>query len=309
MKNPSFIEARPFTPPVFITGCMRSGTSFLAKLLTEHPHLLHLEGELNRVWTEIGGMDCRGSRRYLSRDDIDPQAVANMAAYFERCSHEFTKSKYLLSRIYSRFKKGSGGVLKKKDARSVNKNVHFINRTDYLLHMFPTAKLILIIRPIEAQVNSLRLHFEKKEKEGIFHEPPERKKDSWTSNREDPPRRWNFEDLLDAWLNLNLTALDDLEGISTSRYHLVDHRDLVKVPEKVVQGVYEFLELDPKTVKVGKSSLGRKAFNSHTGGDPLTDWQKRLSKGEKERIEVFKKEQRGAFDRIEETLSKHKGLP
>lgn len=285
------IPPRPFVSPVFVTGCMRSGTSFLAELLGEHPGLLHLPGELNRVWTAIGGMDCIHDRNQLSSEDLSPEYIANMASYFSRCEREFTKKKYRLFRWNERRKKGSGGIKKYKDPLLINKNVHFVNRLDYLLHMFPNSRVILLVRPIEGQVNSLRLHFQAKEQEGVFHSPPRYSGDSWIADRSGGgTREWSFKDLLKVWLELNLKALQDLANFSSDRYLVIDHQRLVEAPRESILSIQEFLGLDSVPPGIGATTLERGTYNSRTGGDPVNDWKKRFSKEEKELIEKFKED-------------------
>jgi len=289
-----------FSPPVFLTGCMRSGTTFLANLLTEHPQLLHLEGELIKVWSEIGGIDCAKNRKYANRADLDNEAIVNMTAYFQQCHNHYNSTKYYWWRLINRYKKGSGGLKKDWDhLHLLNKNVHLINRLDYVLSMFPQSKAILLIRPIEAQVNSLKLHLEKNADKGIYFHKPEDEKDSWiTLDSSDAERSWDFESLVIKWIQLNKTALEDLENFDDKRYFILDYTEMVNNAGNVLNQLYDFLELDKFEVKIKNTLSDRKTFNTNTSGNPLTDWEKRLTNEERNIIEGTKSKMQDDYNYI-----------
>jgi len=296
------ITSTPFLPPVFLTGCMRSGTTFLTNLLTEHPQLLHLEGELINVWTSVGGMDCEQNRKYLNRKNVSNEFTANMASHFEKCYLEFSKPKYNFWRIVNKMKRGSGGLKKEwKDLRLMNKNVHFINRTDYLLEMFQQSKVILIIRPIEPQVNSLKLHFEKIEKNKKFISCPKNTKDSWITGGQ--KRNWNLKQLAEKWVQLNKTAIEDLHKNSPDQYLILDYNKMVEAPKETINDIYTFIGLMPYEIEISNTITDRKTFNTNTSGNPTTDWQTRLTEEEKETIETVKRENKKDYDFILSQLS------
>ena len=297
------IESSEFTAPIFLTGCMRSGTTYLASLVSEHPNILHLEGELNNIWTEIGGIDCLHDRKYADRSHVEAKYISNMSAYFQRCYQEFTKSKYGIWRRILNLKNGSGGIAKaKNDLVLLNKSVHFINRTDYLLNMFPNARVILIIRPIESQVNSIKRHFEIKEKIGQYFNTPTGKESSWNSRKDQKERKWTVEDLANKWIDLNITAIHDLKRNNESSYNILRYEDLVEKPEAVLKSLYSFLGKDYAAGHF-KNLEKRKIFNSHTKGNPLTDWEKMLNKEEVNVINKIKEERRAEYDEIQSAFS------
>lgn len=298
------IEPGSFVPPVFLTGCMRSGTTYLAHLLNEHPNLLHLEGELINVWTEIGGVDCKSNRVYADRNQITPQVTANMAAYFERCLLEYTRPKYALWRAINRWKTGSGGVLKSSaQVRLLNKSVHLVNRVDYLLNMFPTAKLIFLIRPIEAQVSSLKLHFIKHEKRGKYFGLPKNDQDSWITSSNAGVKNWNVKNLAKTWINLNYQALKDLERNEAESYMIVDYLNLVNSTAATLNRLYRFLGEQPMESRSADKLAQKKVFNTNTGGNPLDDWKSRLSSKEIVQIEEAKAEQKEKYNYIMSRLA------
>lgn len=75
-------RASMVNPPLFITGCMRSGTTFLANKLATHPQLLKVGAELNQVWTDIGGADIRGACPHLTEADANMATAYQMSNYF-----------------------------------------------------------------------------------------------------------------------------------------------------------------------------------------------------------------------------------
>ena len=296
------IEPSPFVPPIFLTGCMRSGTTFLTHLLTEHPQLLHLEGELINVWTTIGGMDCEKNRKYLNQNDVTLENIANMTAHFEKCHLEFSKTKYKFWRLINKMKRGSGGLKKNwQGLRLMNKNVHFINRTSYLLEMFPKSKVILLVRPIKAQVNSIKLHFEKNEPKGKYFTTPKKTKDSWLSseNKSD----WTFKQLTKKWIDLNKTAIEDLLPFNSDQYFILDYNKMVSQPAETVKDIYNFIGLPHHALDIKNTVTDRKAFNTHTSGNPTEDWKTRLTEKEKEIIENVIKESQQDYDFIQSHLS------
>jgi hypothetical protein len=96
------LRYREFKNRIFLTGCMRSGTTFLANLWSEHPQLFHLEGELLDTWTDLGGIDCIGDRKYADRLDLKSEFIVNMESYFEQALLEFEKPKYTFWRWVNR---------------------------------------------------------------------------------------------------------------------------------------------------------------------------------------------------------------
>ena len=292
-----------FRAPVFLTGCMRSGTTFFANLLGEHPQLLHLEGELNYIWSTLGGIDCGRNRVWAGSEHIKPADAANMAAYFERCQLEFGRAVYLIWRLIHYYKKRSGGIVKSRsESRLINKSVHLVNRTDYVLNMFPEARLILLIRPIEAQVNSIKLHFESKEPEGVYMQKPERPQDSWITVKSAGQKNWEVRDLAQAWIDLNYQAILDLSKNGAEKYLILDYRKLVNSPVKTVNAVYRFLNLPEVELTMNDASRDRKVFNSQSKGDPVEGWKTSMTPEEIREIEQVKKEDESKYNYIMNSL-------
>ena len=139
--------------PVFIVGCGRSGTGMLFDLLSQHPQLAmtmgYPSGEDHEGWIEHGQCvmagigENIGSEKYgsglngynaclsMTVEDVTPEIKEGMHNYYWN------------------------DVLKNEMARRViNKCPHNSNKIDYMLGIFPDAKIIHIIRDCEATVAS-----------------------------------------------------------------------------------------------------------------------------------------------------------
>ena len=76
-------KARQYHPPVFLTGCMRSGTTFLADKLASHPQLLKIGVEMNDVWTDIGGASISGTCEYRNASHVTTEYTFQMTSYIQ----------------------------------------------------------------------------------------------------------------------------------------------------------------------------------------------------------------------------------
>lgn len=297
------VDDSAFIPPVFLTGCMRSGTTFFAKVLSEHPKIFHLKGELGEEWTKLGGIDCVNNRKYANRNDISDISASNMVAYFERCRLHYSTSNTIIQNIIDRYKTGSGGYRLNKNSYLLNKSVHFINRTDYILNLIPNSKVILIIRPMEAQVASIKIHFEKNALKNWYYSFPKNKKDSWISSNNKLENNWNIEQLAHKWIDLNITAIEDLRKNSSNNSFIVNYNSLIKSPREVLKRVFALLNISDEPTKFqGEASKTRKVFNSNTDGNPLTAWESILTSKDKEVINAVKKQRATELNIIEESF-------
>ena len=72
--------ARMTNAPLFVTGSMRSGTTFLVDKLSSHPQLLKIGVELNQVWTDIGGASIKGTCDHKVATDASAEYTYQMTA-------------------------------------------------------------------------------------------------------------------------------------------------------------------------------------------------------------------------------------
>ncbi len=286
----SEIPAKEFNSPVFVTGCMRSGTTMLVNKLSQHPQLLKIGGELNTIWTEIGGGPVYPNNEYRGKEDVDLRYLSNMTSYYARSIEDAKSFKRHVMRFVYKRKTGGGRVKYDWDKIKVlNKSPHLINKTGYLKGMYPGSKLILIIRPIHEQVASMKMHYLKS---GQVRALPVNEKESWRNpsgnNAEDlAVFPGDFKVLPLMWLRLNAIALRDLSSFDKSEYHIVKYEDLAGNQAQCMKDLFEFLQLDAshKTEEEKIINESIKIFNTSTEGDPRKKWEKHLTDEEKTELE------------------------
>ena len=138
--------------PVFIVGCGRSGTTLLFDLLTQHPSFARTtgypDGEDHQGWVEHGHSVMAGIGNiyhpkygtgvtgypfclHMTREDATPFAVNGMQRHYWE------------------------NVLQQDEQKRVlNKCPHNSNKIDYMLSIFPDAKIVHIIRDCQPMVAS-----------------------------------------------------------------------------------------------------------------------------------------------------------
>jgi hypothetical protein len=138
--------------PIFIVGCGRSGTTLLFDLMSQHPRLARTmgypDGEDHEGWIKHGkcvmagignvhhgaygsGINGHHYCLHMTADDVtDVVAGAMREHYWEN----------VLQRDPSR--------------RVINKQPHLSNKLDYVLGIFPDAKIVHIVRDCEPMVAS-----------------------------------------------------------------------------------------------------------------------------------------------------------
>jgi hypothetical protein len=319
----SELPASPFPIPLFIGGIMRSGTTLLLDMLTEHPQLLKIGRELNFAWTEVGGANCgawglKNSCDHLTEADFNPRFVQNMTYYFANSINYEKRLVKTMMRYRRKKQKGSGGVTKDWDQIiPVNKSPHITNKLRYVHALFPDSKIILIIRGIHGQVNSQRRMYDKALVElGIDSYLPPDSKNCWqhvTPDEVTPEMRGrlgsdNFSLFPEAWIRLNYDALKDIQHIPKEKVFVTTYEDVATIPQEIVGKVFDFLELDPEQKHLEKEIAGkkRKVFNTLSKGNPLNSWQEELSQEEKDAIDKVIKDHQDEYDFIQEEIARYK---
>jgi hypothetical protein len=138
--------------PIFIVGCGRSGTTLLFDILSTHPELVRTkgypDGEDHEGWVRYGkcvmagignvhhanyGTGINGQQYclHMTQEDVTKEIVRDM--------HQYYREDVL------------GGDNRK---RVLNKQPHLSNKLDYVLGIFPDAKIIHIVRDCEPTVAS-----------------------------------------------------------------------------------------------------------------------------------------------------------
>ncbi|MEL7535291.1 MAG: sulfotransferase, partial [Bacteroidota bacterium] len=244
--------------PVFVAGCMRSGTTFLIDKLTQHPQLLKVGAELREVWTEIGEARSTGPlSEAKSADEASFRAATNMAHYLSQFVRESQNLRRHLMRAKNYYRYGQGRIRYDWDnVRPVNKSTQLVNKLAYANALFPQSKLILIIRSIEGHSASMKSFIEHNYKrEKMVHVFPPEKDASWTRLTEaelaegiEATQRYpsHFATIPNMWLQLNLRALRDLKELPKDSYRVVMYEELVQEQAHYMKGLLDFLQLEDK---------------------------------------------------------------
>ncbi|MEL6989370.1 MAG: sulfotransferase, partial [Bacteroidota bacterium] len=305
-------KGKPFSSPIFIIGCMRSGTTFLVDTLCRHPQLLRVGNELRSVWTEIGNAPCEGvDCAYRGREDLNSESITNMTSYFQKFVDDAKSMKRHLMRAKTKFKEGGGSIRYDwENIIPVNKSTHLLNKIEYLHAMFPRSKFIFIVRSMESQSASLKMHVLKDfENNKRYLYAPTDSKSSWSqlqksewldsmiNNRAFPE---NFCLIPEMWIRLNFLALQALSNIPKKQYHIVRYEQLVTNQETSLNRIFSFLELMDKyklkSELISKSNL--KVINTTTKGNPLEKWKKHLDQKEISQIAAAKESFAKEYDFI-----------
>ncbi|MEZ4826128.1 MAG: sulfotransferase [Bacteroidia bacterium] len=301
------IPPRAFPAPLFIAGCMRSGTSLLVDKISQHPQLLKIGMELNDIWTAIGEAPCVGYCTHRDDSHASFTAAANMAHYFDRFIADAKSPRRYLMRISNLFRFGSGAFFYDWDHLiPVNKSPHLTNKIRYVHSLFPQSKIVLIIRSIEGHCASTKVFFDREYEllKRLNHIPEDpagcytRFPESFTPEGVISGRHYpgDFSVIPEMWIRLNALGLRDILTLPQDKYCIIGYEDLVNRQPEVLEKLFAFLQLHPrhhkKALQIQNSGL--KVINTSTEGDPLKKWKKHLSEQEmatiSQTIEIFQED-------------------
>jgi len=306
------IHPEPFPQPVFITGLMRSGTTYLSDILSCHPQILKVGFELRQAWSQIGGADCIESGNYLDADNSDHIFSNNMTYYYSRFIAESKTVKRHLMRAKIKFTKGHGRLFYDWDnIIPLNKFPHFTNRIKFINALYPNSKIILIVRSIEGHCSSMKSHFDNEYlKHGTVNSITEDVKNAWITNVEsanpitDSTYPKNFSVIPKMWIRLNELALKEISDLPESQKTIITYEDLFNHQNTIIPKIFEFVGTDTRhNKKIRKISDKRfTKRNTSTIGNPLDKWKKYLSKEEVEQLYQIIKENQEQYDYIRSVL-------
>lgn len=312
-------EGAPFPPPVFIMGCMRSGTTFLVDKLTQHPQLLKVGSELQRAWTQWGDAPCESVCAYRDETHVNTLAAVNMAHYFGEFLREAPSLKRHLMRAKATLGRKQGAITYDwKRVRPVNKSTQLVNKIAYVHGLFPKSQLIFIIRSIQGQCASMKSFIQHyHQTEGLVHHFPEQYGYSWTTvpkgemtgtMNETNTYPGNFAIIPRMWLRLNYVACKHLSQLPRESFRVVAYEDTVNEQARLLQTLFDFLQLDErhreKAQKIAAAQLNYK--NTTTQGDPLTKWKKHLDQDELLAIEQEIAAHKEQFEFVQQVVDQHK---
>lgn len=257
--------------PVFIVGCGRSGTGMLFDLLAQHPQLSRTmgypSGEDHEGWIEHGQCvmagigESIGSEKYgngingyhaclsMTVEDVTPEITEAMHSHYAH------------------------NVLKNDMAkRVINKCPHNSNKIDYMLGIFPDAKIIHIIRDCEPMVASW-LAVMKDHPGLVLYWPEEELPCFWLLPKPQLPaelkrlgRHERFfpgggaRMFIDYWVKTNLGIEKQMQG-RINQLLVVRYEDLIAKPYEVLDAICQFSELP--TFEFATSHVDRNTAEKH----------------------------------------------
>jgi len=268
----------------------------LVNKLSQHPQLLKVGGELNNIWTEIGGGPVYPKNEYRNELDVSWEYTNNMTNYYTRSIEDAKSFKRHLMRMIYRWKTGGGRISYDwEKIRVINKSPHLINKISYIHGMFPGSKIIFIIRPIHEQVASMKMHFQKS---GQKRALPINENEGWRDPSENSENDISvypndFKTLPLMWLRLNKIALEELDKLPREDYYILRYEDFVNKQSESLESIFNLLNLEEghrsSEEQIIKESI--KIYNTSTPGDPQKKWKKHLTEEEKGILsEVIEKE-------------------
>lgn len=226
--------------PVFLVGCVRSGTTMFAELLGAHPNIIHCPFELRRVWSRVAGVPMASPKTldhkcpHLTEKDVKPGQSEMLSKAFK---NEMKKNK---------------GNKRMKNALFLNKNPHLGNKLPFVNELFPDAKFIWIYRDMPSVAASIKKIFNRK----VVHYWPEKTNPDIVRCWEcffngipghiDKQRCFPGGDVryfAEYWYETNKAISIFANSISPDRIFVIKEEELVTHPEKVLTNCLQFLGL------------------------------------------------------------------
>ena len=311
-------EARAVNAPLFVTGCMRSGTTFLVDKLATHPQLLKIGVELNQVWNDIGGASIKGTCEHKVAGDASPEYTYQMASYFADFVRESRTLKRKAMRRYSKYFHGLGRTSYDwNHIVPVNKSPHLMNKLGYVGALFPHSTMIVIVRDIYSHSASMKYHFEKlHQADGRTYFMEKSLTACYSQTHGDVPEGkvgypGDFSIIPQLWLRMNKVAFDEFEGAGFKKKLVVSYEDLVMNQKGTLAAIFEAMELRSEHKQVA-DEIAQKAtvlVNTTTKGNPLEKWKKQLSTQEIAAIDAVVAEHQEEYAFIRESLERLKIQP
>ena len=287
------IEPKEGKQPLFITGCMRSGTTYLVNKITSHPQLIKIGAELNDIWTSIGGAPMLEECEFRDASHANGNYTYQMTRYFDAFINESRSFKRKLMRANQVLGSNLGRINYDWDNLiPVNKSPHLINKIEYLNALYPSAKLILIVRDIFSHSSSMKIHFDKDYASRSIHNfKSGSPKACWSRYEKNnvPADLMNelhypseFKLIPEMWIRLNALAFESLGKLDRKQFLVIDYADLVNHQTETLNSVFDFLDLDEKHRNHESRIVNKKVkyINTTTTGDPLEKWKRLLSTSE-----------------------------
>lgn len=158
------IAPPPLQRPIFLVGTVRSGTTFFAYCLEDHPQVVNAGFELSREWHEIAGVEIATPGLPCAHcPAAGPETV-------DRPLEEIREG-------FARLHAAKGGW---SSTRLFNKSPHLWNKLPLVRALFPDAVLLVTSRDLHSTVASTKRLWEKMETDwGMKHHLPEAPDACW----------------------------------------------------------------------------------------------------------------------------------
>jgi hypothetical protein len=239
--------------PVFIVGCGRSGTTMLFDLLSKHPEFIRTngypDGEDHDGWIKHGSCVMAGIG-----NPYNPK-FGNGINGFQYCLH-MTKEDVTEGIIHDMHDYYLNEVLCGNiNKRVLNKQPHLSNKLDYVLDIFPDAKIIHIIRDCEPMVASWKAVMDHVSSLLVYFPKDEEFPCLWLmQNPEDSVAKSLIDKhpqfypgggeklFIDYWNKVNQGILKQMIG-RENQLLSIRYEDLIKHPLRVTNKLISFCEL------------------------------------------------------------------
>jgi hypothetical protein len=217
------IAAPPLRRPLFLVGTVRSGTTYFARCVADHPQVINAGFELSREWHELAGIEIATPGLPCAHcPPAGPEAVAGRTDQVRDG--------------FARLHLSKGGW---SGTRLFNKSPHLWNKLPLVRALFPDAVLLVTSRDLRSTVASTKRLWEKMEKDWqVRHYLPEDPEACWSVSGPDPARLFPGGDaavLADYWLRVYETIEREAGAFAT--VVPVRHEAFVADPVGVLRGV------------------------------------------------------------------------
>ncbi|MCD6476962.1 MAG: sulfotransferase, partial [Candidatus Aenigmarchaeota archaeon] len=289
--------------PIFIVGCMRSGTTLLANLLDKLDNIVYCPFELKKIWSQIGNVKMASPK---TKDFACPSLNETDIENMRREQIDNLKKSFYEYFLCEKRRKN-----KDKAFIFLNKNPHLSNKLPFLNTLFPDCRVIWIRRDLFSVVASLKkLFVYALEHHRTFHywpkESEQRKPRCWSCFHYgrlpeyiDRTRIFpfgNIKFLAEYWLETNLAVLE-FKNKNNSKVIEVKYEDLVSHPEETMTKIL---------VGLGKELIFPDGIFGCIQTDRNDGWKEILDENEKDIIFSFIEENKEQIYEISPSLLEEK---
>ncbi len=219
------LSAPPLQRPLFLVGTVRSGTTYFARCVEDHPQVINAGFELSKEWHELAGIEI--ATPGLSCAHCPPAGPEAVAGREDQVRDGFAQ--------LHAAKGGWSGT------RFFNKSPHLWNKLPLVRALFPDAVLLVTSRDLRSTVASAKRLWEKMEKDwGMKHYLPEDPDACWSADGPDPARLFPGGDaavIAEYWLRVYETI--EREAGAFDSVIAVRHQAFVTDPLGLLREVEE----------------------------------------------------------------------